>query len=47
MRGQITFTVGAETIVAGPGDRVDFEPGERHAARVGPQGATYIAGTAR
>ena len=47
LAGEITFVVGTETIRLGPGDRIDFAPGQAHAARVGAEGATYLAATAR
>ena len=47
LAGEITFVTGSAEVVVGPGERIDFEPGQRHAARVGALGATYLAGTGR
>ena len=47
LEGEITFFVGGLQVVLQGGDRIDFRPGETHAARVGPDGATYLAGTGR
>lgn len=42
-----TMTVGCPdgTHELGPGDRIELRPGERHWARVGPDGVTYLAGS--
>ena len=47
LSGEITFVVGAREIRLGPGDRIDLPSGQAHAARVGAEGVTYLAGTAR
>jgi quercetin dioxygenase-like cupin family protein len=47
LSGDITFIGDSTSTHVGPGDRIDFEPGASHSARVGPNGATYLAGTAR
>ncbi len=47
LTGQITFVVGDREIRLGPGDRIEFAADEAHAARVGADGVTYLAGTAR
>lgn len=47
LEGTLTFSVDGVRYVLGPGDRIDLEPGEAHAATVGPNGARYLAGTGR
>jgi quercetin dioxygenase-like cupin family protein len=44
LAGEITFVAGGVRRTLGPGDRIDFQPDEAHAARVGPDGAPYLAG---
>jgi quercetin dioxygenase-like cupin family protein len=44
LAGQITFAIGALERTLRAGDRIDVEPGEIHAARVGTEGVTYLAG---
>jgi quercetin dioxygenase-like cupin family protein len=47
LAGEMTFVVGTREVVLREGDRIDLAAGEPHAARVGPAGATYLAGTGR
>ena len=44
VRGEITFVVDGEALALRPGDRLMLPAGTVHAARVGPQGATYLVG---
>jgi quercetin dioxygenase-like cupin family protein len=44
LAGAITFVVGPLERTLRPGDRIDFAPGVPHAARVGAEGVTYLAG---
>lgn len=44
LRGSMTIVVEGLEIELGSGDRIDLEPGERHSARVGPNGVSYLAG---
>jgi hypothetical protein len=43
----MSITVDGREHVLHSGDRVDIGPGQLHAARVGPDGVHYIAGSAR
>lgn len=47
LRGSMTVGSAARTVRLRAGDRLDLEPGEPHWARVGPDGVTYLAGTAQ
>lgn len=47
LRGSITFVLTDGDVTLGPGDRLDLAAGRRHAAKVGPEGVHYIAGTGR
>jgi len=47
LRGEITFVIGDGEVRLGPGGRIDLDAGQAHAARVGAEGVTYLAGTAR
>lgn len=40
--GGITFHTDDGDVSLGPGDRLDIEPGTRHAATVGPGGVTCV-----
>jgi quercetin dioxygenase-like cupin family protein len=44
VRGSITFHIGGEDHVLGPGDRLLLPRGTVHAATAGADGATYLIG---
>lgn len=43
LEGSMTVGAGGGVHELGPGDRVELDPGERHWARVGPEGVTYLS----
>ena len=45
LTGDITFVVGSVETTVRAGERIDFASGVAHSARVGLEGATYLAGT--
>ena len=45
LHGEMTFVSGSIERTLRAGDRIEFEPGQEHAATVGAEGATYLAGT--
>lgn len=47
LEGALTMIVDGNERELGPGDRMDLESGQEHAARVGPDGVRYLAGTQR
>jgi mannose-6-phosphate isomerase-like protein (cupin superfamily) len=44
LSGDITFHADESDFALGPGDRLDVEPGTRHAATVGPNGVVCVEG---
>ena len=42
LRGSITFHLGEGDVTIERGDRLDLDPGTRHAATVGPQGCSCV-----
>jgi quercetin dioxygenase-like cupin family protein len=47
LTGEMTIRTADRSFVLKPGDRIDIEAGEEHAASVGDAGVTYIAGSKR
>lgn len=47
LSGALSVGAGDSTFELCAGDAIELEPGELHWARVGPEGATYLAGTTR
>lgn len=47
LEGSMRMTAGGRAYELGRGDRIDLEPGEMHAMRVGENGVRYLAGTER
>lgn len=47
LEGTMTLGTPSGEHELGAGDRIDLEPGERHWARVGPDGVRYLAATSR
>ena len=44
--GGVVFHTDEGNVSLGPGDRLDIEPGTRHAATVGPSGVTCVEASA-
>jgi quercetin dioxygenase-like cupin family protein len=47
LEGTMTLILREQRRELRPGDRIDLAPDEPHAAVVGPDGVTYLAGTGR
>ena len=45
--GSMTIEALGQKHVLGAGDRIDIAAGQQHAARVGPDGVVYLAGSSR
>ena len=44
LTGEMTIRAAGRSFVLSPGDRIDLDAGEAHAACVGSAGVTYLAG---